>query len=92
MGKWKFLYWFVLLINFWLSRIGWRLLHCNISLAIGYTKFNFSQRLISFVIVYWLVLELFCNKFIFNPEIYFDLGEEILKDIKREIEREKKKD
>ena len=82
------LYALIAFINYFYSKWGWRLLHCNISLSIGFAKYNSSLRMFYFLIGYWLALELFSNKYLFPFDKYHQMGKEILDEIIEKIRKE----
>ncbi len=90
MNRLRLLYALVYFINYFYSQWGWRLLHCYISLSVGYDTYDLTFRLIVFLIGYWLTLELFCNKYLFPFDKYHKMGKEILHEILEEMEKEKK--
>ena len=92
MNRLRLLYALVYFINYFYSQWGWRLLHCYISLSVGFAKYNSSGRLFSFLLFYWLTLELICNKYLFLFSDYYKMGQKILQEILEEIKKKKSDD
>lgn len=90
-AKLQLLYFFVYIINCFLSPVGWRVLHSVLSLAIGYSLYNQCLKVILFQFSYLMGLELIVNIYVFRFNNSHKLGKEILEEIKGLINMEKLK-
>lgn len=90
MYKWKILYGFVAVFNYWLSPVGWRLFHIILCFVTGISIFGPTPQLIIYFFLYHVALFFVSDKFIFKDddrERYWLLGQEILQDIRDEMEK-----
>ncbi len=80
---------FIRLVNVCFSPLGYRLLHSANAIAFGFYKFANTVWLLIYFLTYAVILELVVTPWLYNPLKYYNLGCEIITELREEIKRRK---